>query len=222
MKFSIHQTSFLPWVGFWNKLLLSDMHISISGVSFDKSGYQNRTMCGNTLLTVPVADHPHGTLLKDIRLAENWGHARRKMVKSIRQEVMTKDNPHRDRLHNIIVVLEAHTTNWLVELNRNLMYRVLTALGEGDRDVAFSGGVYTGSKVGNLETLIKTACPLRSEQAKDTYLSGSGAKDYMDKDSLPGIEVLFQEKVLDTRSILQVLADEDEPAEVIRKAAVWD
>lgn len=59
MRVVIHQPHFLPWLGYFNKLLISDVFVLQDNVQFRRSYFQNRTKIRNGLdgwrwLTVPV------------------------------------------------------------------------------------------------------------------------------------------------------------------------
>lgn len=59
MKISIHQPNYIPWLGFWDKLLKSDMMVLLDTVQFTKNEFQNRqkiklSQGGVHWLTIPV------------------------------------------------------------------------------------------------------------------------------------------------------------------------
>lgn len=55
---SINQPAYLPWLGYFDRILRSDVHIVLDHVQFEKNSFVNRnkirTKYGNTMLTVPV------------------------------------------------------------------------------------------------------------------------------------------------------------------------
>lgn len=57
MKTGIHQPNFLPHVGYFRKIALSDVFVFLDDVQFTKGGYTNRTkISAERYLTVPVAE----------------------------------------------------------------------------------------------------------------------------------------------------------------------
>ena len=58
MHVSIHQPDFIPWLGFFDKIRLSDLFIIGDNVQFRKKGWTNRnqikTANGASWLTIPV------------------------------------------------------------------------------------------------------------------------------------------------------------------------
>src|SRR5437016_5052872 len=63
MLVSIHQPNYLPWSGFFHKMLLCDAFVFLDNVPFSKNSYQNRcrikTKQGVNWLTVPVLTSHH-------------------------------------------------------------------------------------------------------------------------------------------------------------------
>jgi hypothetical protein len=55
---SINQPAYLPWLGYFHRIAVSDLHIVLDHVQFEKNSFTNRnrlrTAAGPTWLTVPV------------------------------------------------------------------------------------------------------------------------------------------------------------------------
>jgi hypothetical protein len=55
---SINQPAYLPWLGYFHRIAVSDLHIVLDHVQFEKNSFTNRnrlrTAAGATWLTVPV------------------------------------------------------------------------------------------------------------------------------------------------------------------------
>jgi len=72
-----HQPHFLPWLGYYNKLVNCDAFILLDDVQYRKLYFQNRTQIKNMhgarhMLTVPV-HFSHDSLLLDVSIAcSNW------------------------------------------------------------------------------------------------------------------------------------------------------
>ena len=58
MRVSIAQPAYLPWMGYFNRMVQSDAHIALDHVQFEKNSVINRnkirTASGWTWLTVPL------------------------------------------------------------------------------------------------------------------------------------------------------------------------
>jgi len=73
---SAHQPNFAPWVGFFDKMLHSDVLVLLDTVQFIKRGYQNRTRVkgpgGAQWLTVPVVTKGrYDQLTSDVEIDES-------------------------------------------------------------------------------------------------------------------------------------------------------
>lgn len=72
MIISIHQPAYLPWLGYFHKIFLSDIFVFFDTTQFEKNSFINRnrikTPPGSTWLTVPVGLKNH--LTKEIREIE--------------------------------------------------------------------------------------------------------------------------------------------------------
>ena len=63
MIISINQPAYLPWLGYFDRIAKSDLHIILDNVQFEKNSMANRnrikTPQGDSLLTVPVKMRGH-------------------------------------------------------------------------------------------------------------------------------------------------------------------
>ena len=95
MILSIHQPAYLPWLGYFEKILRSDLFVFLDTVQYEKNSFINRnkikTSHGASWLTIPVKTKGHisGSLLTtEIDDSQSW---RRKHLKSI--EMNYKKSP---------------------------------------------------------------------------------------------------------------------------------
>lgn len=79
MILTAHQPAYLPWLGFFHKIILSDTYVILDEVQFEKSSFINRnkikTPEGYQWLTVPVSMTGYRTksiLEMEINNSENW------------------------------------------------------------------------------------------------------------------------------------------------------
>lgn len=79
MILTAHQPAYLPWLGFFHKIILSDIYVILDEVQFEKSSFINRnkikTPEGSQWLTVPVSMAGYRTksiLEMEINNSENW------------------------------------------------------------------------------------------------------------------------------------------------------
>src|SRR5690606_31024018 len=77
---SIHQPAYLPWMGYFDKIVRSDLFIFMDNVQFQKNSFQNRnrirTKSGPVWLTVPIetSESLFTTTLAETRIdnRSNW------------------------------------------------------------------------------------------------------------------------------------------------------
>ena len=84
---SIHQPGYLPWLGFFKKIEVSDVFVFLDDAQYVKNGHQNRnkirTEEGEMWLTIPTTGK-FKTILKDIQI-DNTSRWKEKHSKSIVQ-----------------------------------------------------------------------------------------------------------------------------------------
>lgn len=84
-RISIHQPVYLPWLGFFKKILSSDIFVFLDDVQFEKNGWHNRNKIkskeGDLWLTVPV-HAKNNPLLKSIKIDNNlnWSQKHSKSI----------------------------------------------------------------------------------------------------------------------------------------------
>jgi len=75
---SIHQPAYLPWLGYFDKIINSDIFIILDTVDFQKNSFQNRnkilTKNGSIWLTVPIKKNKENKIIKNIKISysKNW------------------------------------------------------------------------------------------------------------------------------------------------------
>lgn len=87
MIVTIHQPAYLPWLGYFEKIMKSDIYVFLDTVQFEKNSFSNRnkikTPQGSAWLTVPVKIKGHtGSSLMNLEIDQLQGW-RNKHLKSI-------------------------------------------------------------------------------------------------------------------------------------------
>jgi hypothetical protein len=182
MIVAIHQPNFLPWLGFFNKLLRSDVFVLFDDVQLPRGrSFANRTQIktpqGLTWITVPVADKGGLALIKDARIApdSSW---KRKVLRSL--DVNYAKAPYsRQYLPGLSQIIEA-AKDELCSLNSALLAWCTEQLGGGTQFVYSSALCkdqpdITGSK--KIQYLLKAT-------SATVYISGEGAgsRRYVEED----------------------------------------
>ncbi len=220
MRVAIHQPAFLPWIGFWNRLVLADTFILLPEVQFTRDGFLNRVRLNDNWLTIPVHVPGPDSLISEVLIEDKV--ALDKVTRTLEQSVASKKNPYRHRVHGILEAMHAfQVPGRLVDLNLCLIEEVLKEL-YCQRPQMFCESKWDGGdKTGNLLQSIAKRCG----DGPHTYLTGEGALDYLDMKMAAerGIEVKVQrvKADMDNESIVKLLVTHDDPLGVIRTAAWW-
>lgn len=211
MRVSAHQPCFLPWVGYWHKMLTTDVFLCLSGAKFSKGDYVNRVKLNGSWLTVPVTGEGA------INQVQVQVRALKKLSRTVQQLSKAK-HPYHFRLEGLTQLLEDFPGGSLAELNLTLQAEVLRALGVSPRVVMVDAWPH-----GECATL-RLASVLRQHSPDITsYCTGMGALDYLEEDRL-GIPLEYQ-SVVDSyggSSIVQLIASEPDPVDCLWSCARWE
>ena len=169
-----HQPEYLPYIGFFLKMMLCDKFVIVDHVQFSKKSYQNRnkirTQNGWTWLTVPVITkrHPYQKI-NEVRINDSvkW---RSKHWKSIYFNY--KKSPFFDEYQEFFENLYAKKWEKLVDLNVTIIRFVAEKLKIKVEMVKSSDINPQGKKTMLLIDMCK-------KLNADTYLSGEGARRYV-------------------------------------------
>jgi hypothetical protein len=217
MKISIHQPTFLPWIGTIHKILSADTHVFYSSAQFNKQGYQNRVKFKFSYITLPIQRQALDTPIKDIKVHDYSRHMSN-ILKTIEQsERRTK---YFDRITNILSFVE-NSLNWRNWNNEVYLTDVTIPLTElicksvtdkVPKFVDFTTEL-TGHPSDKLQIII--------DQFLGTmYVTGGGAStDYL-KEVPIEVPVMIQHKTRDVYegSILHLICTSDNPYDEIMSA----
>jgi len=188
MILSAHQSHYLPWLGYMDKIDRADIFILLDDVQYEKNGWQNRnrilTPQGPLWLTVPVHAHLSDRLI-DVKIPSGvlW---QKDHSKSLEQNY--HNAPHFLHLWHLLKGIYEKEWSSLVELNLASLEAILRALGiDGKKRIRSSTVGITSQATQRLVDLCK-------HFKADTYLSGDGASVYLDVSLFEkeGIRVAFQ------------------------------
>jgi len=190
MIISVHQPQYIPWLGYFHKILKSDAFVFLDRVQYKPAEFQNRnkirTQDGWMWLSVPVLSQA-GTrqIIADVRI-DNSSSWQKDHLKSL--EVWLGKSrffkEHLDFLKGL------YSKNWLglSELNVEIISYILKYLDiktpvyfESDLDI----------KSAKTDRIIDICKKLKA----DTYLSGIGGRDYLEEDKFKqsGIKLEYQD-----------------------------
>lgn len=188
---AIHQPAYLPWLGYFHKILHADLFVLLDTVQMEKNGFVNRnrvwTPNGVQWLTVPVLmkGHTHSTL-REMRVnpAVSW---KAKHLKTL--ALSYGKRPGYPRYAEDIEALLAGAGDDLTGLLARMLDYFLQALGMGHKRVVRAS---TLAPEGKATTLLLDIC--RKVGAR-TYLSGVAGREYLELRHFDeaGVEVVFQD-----------------------------
>ncbi|NOZ35285.1 MAG: WbqC family protein [Chlorobi bacterium] len=145
---TIHQPHFLPWLGYFNKLLNSDIFIVLDDVQFRRRYYQNRTdiISSNGIKikqTVPLIYNKRSSLIKDIFIFEQNEWAKR-FLKTITYSY--KKSPfYNDFFYVIEEAILNNKNSSLLSLNMRLLQSILRYL-DYDIEIVYSSNIKTSNE----------------------------------------------------------------------------
>lgn len=186
---SIHQPAYLPWLGFFHKLLVSDIFVILETTQFEKNSFVNRnkirTANGWTWLTVPLLTKGHfEKTIRDMTWnpAVSWP---RKHLESIK--LAYSKAPFFSHYYPILV-------DWLAQAKGfhpllMTMLRFFAAELEATTQLIGSSELKASARKSDL---ILEIC---RELGADLYFSGPQGADYLDLEAFHrfGIDVHLQD-----------------------------
>ena len=185
MIVSIHQPEHFPYLGYFQKMKQSDLFIILDDVKFKKNNFQNRNRFLNKSgdeewFTVPVEKKANSKLIKDVRLAEDYGW-KYKLMKQM----------------NMNFGLDMDTLQYIYEMD-SLCICNMKSIDYCRMELGIDTPYILSSKLnvkGSKSELIINLC---KEVGATTYLSGKGGLDYLDKELFSSINLeIFEPKIKD-------------------------
>ena len=191
MIVSINQPAYLPWLGYFHRIAVSDLHVVLDSVQFEKYSFTNRyrvrTREGSTWLTVPVRTGGRfgDLVIRDIEVADDprwaakhWAtlQASYRKAPHFAEHAPFFEDTYR-RPWSRLADVAAHVTAYLLDA-----FGITTPL------VRSSDLAVTGAK----DELVLNLC---TATGATTYLSGPLGRDYLRTElfDAAGIEVAFHD-----------------------------
>jgi len=171
----IRQPGYLPFSGFFKKIMSSDIFVFLDDVQFEKNDWDNRnkirTSDGSMWLTVPVL-HKFGQKLNEIKIVndDEWNQ---KHLKAI--QINYQKAPFFETYWYEIKKILDKKWDRLIDLNYEFIEYFLSKL-EIKKKIVKSSDLKIDAS--GSEKLLKICKELKA----DTYLSGELGKNYLDED----------------------------------------
>ena len=192
MIVSIHQPNYIPWLGFFHKILASDTYVIFDDVQFPRGkDYANRneikTNNGKMWLTASVLDKKSLKPWNQIEINNNgWKEKHLKNIKSFYQK-----SEYFDHYYDALEYIYSQNHKFLMELNLDLIIFFLAIFDKTNINIVTSSSIKT-----DLKGLDKILYILKTLKATK-YISGNGegSKRYIDEQLFKdnNIELVWQE-----------------------------
>ena len=185
---SIHQPNYFPWLGYFYKIVNSDVFVFLDNVQFSKNSYINRVQIYGKdekvrWLTVPVSVHL-GQLIEEVHPSSiDW---RSKHLDSLFNHYSYANNFKHvwPDIQEIFSAIDPYDS--VSQINSMIIIKISNFLGIHS-DFRYSSQLNTKG-VGE-ERLISS---VSSVSPNGTYLSGIGGKEYQDPKSFTNAGLGFQ------------------------------
>jgi len=175
MKVAIHQPNYMPWLGFFYKMLKSDIFVLLDNVQYEKNSFINRvkikTPQGANWLTLSIK-RKFPQLIKDAELI-NFQKDRKKHLKTI--ELNYKKTKYFDYLFPELKKILEKDWRYLADLNIELIKLLKEKLGIKTKLEIASRYDFQGKS----DELLINIC---KKFEADVYLSGKGGWKYQDEE----------------------------------------
>lgn len=168
----IHQPEFLPYLGFFHRLLDADLLVILDHVQYRYRYFQNRnkikTPRGEQWITVCLKKHPLDTKINEILISKDvdW---KNKNLNLIRENY--RYAPFFDQIFPFMKELFSYGCERLIDFNMKSIH-ILNDLFDTKTDIIFSS---TLNPKGNKNELL---VDILKKVGGTTHLSGTGAKKY--------------------------------------------
>src|ERR1700761_7709248 len=187
----IHQPDFLPYLGFFDRLLHADVLVLLDNAQFVNSTSRSwthrakiKTPRGEKWISLNVKSAPRDTPIRDIELSgADW---RKTHINLLRENYRTAD--HFAEIFPEIEKLYAHDSNGLAGFNRASIEMLMRLF-----DIKIE--LITASSLSPEGKSNELLVDILKKIGADRYLSGIGAKAYFRPEpfAAAGIEVLWQD-----------------------------
>lgn len=190
MIVAVHQPQYIPWLGYFNKIASCDKFVFLDNVQYKHREFQNRnrirTAKGWIWLTVPVVMAQGSRINISEVLIDNESPWQRKHLGSLRSSYSAA--PYFDKYYSFFEDTLNKKWDKLIDLNVFITRYLLKAL---NINTSISCESELNISTARTERIIDICKALKA----DTYLSGTGAKDYLDESLFSdcGIDLKYQE-----------------------------
>ena len=215
-KVGAHQPNFLPWSGFWHRLMASDVFVLCAGMQYVHRSYGNRVQLpdGGTWATIPVtgASLPY----RRMRIADHASVAQ--IGRRIQHWARGHSYKFRTRLDPIVERLVTARDEYLHTLNIDLIDLVGESIGPLTTRIVVDEN--ERESMSAAEKICDIVCA-----HGNTYMCGASGPRYVSRLEIERIsDVYVQELSPDVPSftVLEIVARDADPGDVITSLGRWE
>jgi len=173
---SIHQPNYIPWLGYFYKIYLSDIFVFLDDAQFSNEGMHNwhyiKTPQGPLRMKIPV-QQKLGDKINEVRTKDELGW-KQKHLKAI--VINYKKSLYFEEIYNDFSSLLLESYPNLASMNKHLIIHVCKKFGIKTKIIESSSlNIYTSSE----QKVIDIVSSLNGTD----YYSGIGAKAYQNEDN---------------------------------------
>jgi len=174
MRLVVLQPGYLPWLGFFDQMVRSDIFVVYDDVQYDRRSWRNRnrikTHQGVQWLTIPVATKGNYTsLIKDV-LIDNSTNWRKNHLRSIQQNYSKA--PFFADYYDVFCEMYSKEWKYLIDVDLTLIRELRSILGIESRMEFSSDLCIDGDKVHRMVNICL-------ELGADELLEGSAGRNYL-------------------------------------------
>ena len=128
MIIAIHQPEYLPWLGFFKKMMNVELFVFLDDVQFRKKGWQNRNRIrindGTALLSIPVHTHSYPKINEvTIDNEKNWSIRHKKSILYNYARA-----PYFDEIKDFVEYIFEKKFQYLLDLNTEIIKFIMNEL----------------------------------------------------------------------------------------------
>ncbi len=176
MIISVHQPQYIPWLGYFDKIAQSDQFVFLDNVQYKEREFQNRnkirTKDGSIWLTVPVISKGEGRQkISEVKI-DNGTAWQRKHLGSLKTSYSSA--AYFKEYYPFFEELLSREWVYLKDLNIETIRFSL-------KELTISTPISFESDLGITSSRTERIIDICKKLKADTYLSGSGGKDYLNE-----------------------------------------
>jgi len=184
----IHQPDFIPYLGFFHRLLETDVFVILDDAQFIKDGWHHRdqikSTAGKAWITLPINRDDWFKNINEVRLVQpqEWKAKHLNLLKE-----NYRKSPHFGEVFRQIEGIYAKNHERLIDINLDFLNFLFACFDLHPKPLLSSMMGVPGKSTDRLVQMVSQLCA-------DRYLTGTGSRAYLDESKFAerGIQVVWQ------------------------------